>query len=60
MIVTPIPCRSGNVIYQLEPSDSYKNVTDGTAVCPFAIVGQSADINRWHDTNEEPPKDEEE
>jgi len=58
MKVTTISCTSGNVIYRLEPSEGFKNVTDGIAICPIAFVGQDADVDRWYDTNEEPPSDE--
>ena len=60
MRVTSISCASGNIIYQIEPGDGFKNVTDGNAICQEALVGQDSDLSVWHDTNDDPPVEDEE
>ena len=37
------------------PSDGYKYLTNGETWTDSIYLGDGADINAWHDTNEEPP-----
>lgn len=41
------------------PSQGYKYLSNGTAWTDSIYLGRRDRIDNWHDTNEEPPKQEE-
>ena len=39
------------------PSDGYKYISNGDTWTDSIFLGASDDISRWHDTNDEPPEE---
>ena len=41
------------------PSEGYKYITNGEVYTDSIFLGRCDNISNWHDTNDEPPEDEE-
>ena len=42
------------------PSEGYKYITNGSSYSESILLGRTDSIDNWHDTNDEPPSEEDE
>jgi hypothetical protein len=58
MIIKEITFPSGRTVTQLQPDLGYKYITNNEVWSNLVILGYKDKIENWHDTNEEPPIEE--